>query len=324
MPEAKINDSCIIGLPTCGYAFSSSRMAFVAAPSDAEFRLEIDILQNLLQAKDYEAYVAVQSSDPAKLTFCTKICSKIITSQFCIVLLNSSTHRDHPKVRIPNPNVYLEYGLMLAFKKHIVPFQRENDELPFNIQPLDTVLHTNATFKKKADQAIDGAILAAGTTSRPTRSIMSNENLLKYITIRGLLLSQLANSDAKYLANLGHSMGFLFFEGPEIVWFGLFDKEPAKEVVFRLKLLLQNLDNARSTFETQVARTMTPEQVSHYRGLWERFRVEVFVSRELDKTRIEDRVRQLIAGLTTVEWTLLTEDDVQDAISREYDSIGEI
>jgi hypothetical protein len=30
--DAKINEKCIIGLPTCGYAFSSSRMAFIAAP----------------------------------------------------------------------------------------------------------------------------------------------------------------------------------------------------------------------------------------------------------------------------------------------------
>ncbi len=161
MAEAKINESCIIGLPTCGYAFSSSRMCFIAAPSGDEFRLEIDLLQNLLAAKDYEAYVAVQKVDPAKLAFCTKICSKIITSQFCIVLLNSSTHRDHKEVRIPNPNVHLEYGLMLAFKKHIIPFQREGDGLAFNIRPLDTIMYTNATFKDKADSAIDSAILAS-------------------------------------------------------------------------------------------------------------------------------------------------------------------
>ncbi len=59
MAEATINESCIIGLPTCGYAFSSSRMAFIAAPSDAEFQVELDLLQALLREKDSEAYVAV-------------------------------------------------------------------------------------------------------------------------------------------------------------------------------------------------------------------------------------------------------------------------
>ncbi len=103
MAEAKINESCIIGLPTCGYAFNSSRMAFVATPADEEFSLELEILNHLLTEKEYEAYIALQKLEPAKLAFCTKICSKIITSQFCIVLLNSSSHRDHPEVKIPNP-----------------------------------------------------------------------------------------------------------------------------------------------------------------------------------------------------------------------------
>ncbi len=213
---------------------------------------------------------------------------------------------------------------MLAFKKHVIPFQREGDALAFNIRPLDTVLYANATLKEKGERAIDGAILAAGTTSRPTRSITSSESLLRYIAIRGWRISPLATPDANALYNLGSPMGFLFLEGPEIVWFGLFDRESAKEVVFRLKLLLQNLHNTRTTFETESVRTLTPEQVDHYRRLWERFRIEVFVSRELDKARIQARIDELTAGLTTAPWTLLTEDDVQAAISREYDSIGEI
>ena len=86
MAEAKINETCIIGLPTCGYAFSSSRMAFIAVPSDDEFRLEVNVFEGLLRDKDYEAYIALQQVDPAKLAFCTKICSKIITSQFCLSL----------------------------------------------------------------------------------------------------------------------------------------------------------------------------------------------------------------------------------------------
>jgi hypothetical protein len=133
MPDAKINETCIIGLPTCGYAFSSARMAFVATPADEEFSLELEILQSLLQEKDYEAYIALQRLEPAKLAFCTKICSKIITSQFCIVVLNRSSHRDHPEIKIPNPNVHMEYGLMMAFKKYILPFQLEGEELAFNI-----------------------------------------------------------------------------------------------------------------------------------------------------------------------------------------------
>jgi len=57
--EVTLNEKCIVGLPTCGYAFSNTRMAFIAAPADEEFALEIDILKALLEEKGYEAYVAL-------------------------------------------------------------------------------------------------------------------------------------------------------------------------------------------------------------------------------------------------------------------------
>lgn len=270
--EAKINETCIIGLPTCGYAFSSSRMAFIAAPSDDEFRLELDIVQDLLASKDYEAYIAVQRDDPAKLAFYTKICSKLIQSQ----------------------------------------------------RPLDTILYTNATFEERVDRAIDSAILAAGTTSRSPGKIVTRESILKYIAIRGLQISLLSTSDANTLQRLGSPLGFLFLEGREIVWFGLFDQEPAKEVIFRLKLLLQNLHNTKETFERERVRVLQREQVQYYRDLWQRFRIEVFVSPEVDKGRIEGKVRELTVGLEPVSWQLLNEEDVEAIIRREYESIGDV
>ena len=82
MAEAKINDTCIIGLPQCGYAFSGARMAFIAAPSDEEFALELDILKNLLEDKNYDCEIALQNFQPAQFTFCKKI--------------KLSHHRHHP------------------------------------------------------------------------------------------------------------------------------------------------------------------------------------------------------------------------------------
>lgn len=325
MPEAKINETCIIGLPTCGYAFSSSRMAFIATPSDDEFRLEIDILQSLLSEKDYESHVALLEIDPAKLAFCTKICSKIITSQFCIVLLNSSTHRIHSNVRIPNPNVHLEYGMMMAFKKHILPFQREGDELAFNIRPLDTILYTNVTFREKSERAIDSAILATGTTNRPTRALVSSPLLMRYIAVRCLRFTDVSTGDAAAIFRLGGPLGFNLLDGEEIVFLCLFDLETPKEVVFRLKLLLQNLHQAKERFEAEMTRTLTQQQIEFYRKLWNRLRVEVVISSEIEKSRVENRVRELIQEFTTIPpWVLLTHQDIQQKIDSEYESIGDI
>jgi hypothetical protein len=78
------------------------------------------------------------------------------------VLLNASQHREKNSVRIPNPNVHLEYGMMLAFHKYVIPFQREGDSLAFNIHPLDTVKYTPGNLRALADRAINDAILRVG------------------------------------------------------------------------------------------------------------------------------------------------------------------
>lgn len=325
MAEAKINQECIIGLPTCGYAFSSTRMAFIAAPADEEFHLEVDILCTILTEREYEAYVAIQNVDPARLAFCTKICSKIIQSQFCIVLLNSSSHRSNREIKIPNPNVDLEYGLMLAFHKYVLPLQREGDVLAFNIRPLDTLMYDRRNFRQVAERAIDQAILATMRTSVSTRPIASNLLLLRYLTVRGLKVTALNNEEAQNLFNLGSSLGFNLLDGPaEIVYFGFFDLYDAREVVFRLKLMLQSLSNAYVQFRDSNSKTMAPELVERAELIWSKIRVEVLISTELDQAKIAERVRELTSDLTTRPWAILTQKDLEAKVSEEFERIGEL
>jgi hypothetical protein len=47
-------------------------MAFIAAPGDEEFTLELDVLPSLLEEKGYEGYVALRKIDPGKFAFSTK------------------------------------------------------------------------------------------------------------------------------------------------------------------------------------------------------------------------------------------------------------
>ncbi len=60
-------------------------------------------------------------------------------------------------------------------------------------------------------------------------------------------------------------------DGTEVVYFGMFDAEPPKEVVFRVKLLLQNLHQALRFFEEVTSKTMTQEQVARVESLNPRF-----------------------------------------------------
>ena len=325
MADAKINETCIIGLPRCGYAFSGNRMAFIAAPSDVEFQLELDILKKLLEEKEYEAQIALREAEPAKFAFCSKICSKIITSQFCIVLLNSSKHENHPEVYIPNPNVHLEYGIMLAFKKYTIPFKKEGGSLAFNIQPLDTIIYNQGNFSEKAEKAIDSAILANSSISlKSTTPIFSSELLIRYLSIRRLKFSDINTSPGKDFYNLGNFLGYSLLDGKDIVYFGMFDVLPAKEVVFRLKLLLQNLHETKKNFEENNSKNLTPDQIEYVYSLWSRLNIEILISDDVDKSKVSTRVNELVIDFETVPWKLLKKDDIQTFIDNEYGEIGEI
>lgn len=322
--EAQINEKCIVGLPTCGYAFNSARMAFIAAPADDDYQLELDILSTLLEEKGYDAYLALRNVDPGKFAFCTKICSKIIQAQFCIVRLNSSAHRDHSDIQIPNPNVHMEYGLMLGFRKYIVPMQRRRNSLAFNVQPLDTILYTNAEFKRVANDAIDSAILAAGTTARPGRALSSSESLIRYLGVRGLRVTQLNTDEARQVFGLGEFLGFNLLDGPEIIYFGFFDTLDAKEIVFRLKLLIQRIDQAISDFEEVTSKTLPPERLRQAEELRNRLRIEVLIDADLPKVAIESRVRELTAGFRQIPWKIITASDIEESVAQAYADIGEL
>ena len=239
MAEYKVNERCIIGMPSCGYGFGSARMCFIARPADGEFQFEEDLLRQMLTDRNYETYVALQQIDPGNFAFCTKICSKIISCHFCIVLLNRSTHAQNEAVKIPNPNVHLEYGMMLSFHKHIIPMQKESETLPFNIYPLDTLKYRPDNFKKKTESAIDDAIMRFKMQEPPGRPIGPASDVFKYMSFRGLRYTDVQQPDSRAIFQLGSMHGFNLFDGiDEIVFFGYFLEEEVREIVVRVKFLL--------------------------------------------------------------------------------------
>jgi hypothetical protein len=100
------NEICIVSLPGCGYVFSSSPSCFIAYGFNRS-ALQMEILRGLLLERRIEAYEAAGVLAPAQQVFCQKICSKIIQSQFCIVLVNNESVSG---VQTTNANVYMEYG----------------------------------------------------------------------------------------------------------------------------------------------------------------------------------------------------------------------
>lgn len=149
----KVNKRCLVRNQECKRKFSGSRICFVACPDNTEIGLELDIIKKTLRSVNIEPYIAVDKRELQKDIFCEKICSKIIESNFCIVILNDVKDKADD-VRKPNANVYYEYGLMTAFGKRIIPIQIDGHNLAFNIQSLDTIKYDKSNFPKQMEEAI--------------------------------------------------------------------------------------------------------------------------------------------------------------------------
>lgn len=228
------NEICVVGLPRCDFVFSSTRTCFIAY-GFRESTLEMGILRHLLAQRGIEPVEAGGMLAPGQNAFCAKICSKIITSQFCVVLLNNDMQDG---IEIPNANVNMEYGLILGFNKYIIPFQRETQRLPFNVAGLDTVKYTNQTFERKAAEAIDLAI--AATTQESTPVLSPDQILEAFLLSKRVLVVPLNTEGDRNLFELGRPLGFNLlssFDGMRDVYFGNFTALRPETVLWRVRTL---------------------------------------------------------------------------------------
>ncbi len=229
------NEFCIIGQPRCDFVFSSTRSCFVGY-GFRESTLEMNILRHLIDERGIEAVEAGGALVPAQNAFCAKICSKIITSQFCVILLNNDTQDGR---EIPNANVNMEYGLMLGFNKYVIPFQREAQTLPFNVAGLDTVKYSNRDFEEKARHAIDVAIRDTSQESAP--AIPPDQLLESFLLSQQVLVVPLDTEGDRNIYQLGQPLGFnllMTFDGMRYRYFGNFTALRAEAVVWRVRTLL--------------------------------------------------------------------------------------
>jgi Predicted nucleotide-binding protein containing TIR-like domain len=245
------NENCIVGMPACNFVFNSTRSCFIAYGFRTS-RMELGILRSILSNHQMEVIEACDAIDPGKMAFCTKICSKIITSQFCIILLNLD--RLGTKM-VPNANVNMEYGLMLGFNKYILPFQRESHPLPFNLQGLDTIRYNDVDFERKARNAISVAI----DKTSPSDAKTTDQVVESFLIYRDIFVSPAKDPGEQLIATLINRFGFLLCTS---IWsqgytfLGVFTNLRADAVNYRIRkipLILKWLwDNARVRREAGV------------------------------------------------------------------------
>lgn len=224
------NEVCIIGQPRCDYVFSSSRTCFIGYGFNTS-QLEVDLLKTILIEEGIDPVEAGSSLATGRNVFCTKICSKIITSQFCAIFVNNDETLNGEQ---PNANVNMEYGLMLGFNKCIIPFQRANQSLPFNVAGLDTIKYTTTDFKAKATEAVKDAV---ALTSPGVDVPMFEQMMQMFCIANDVLVCRVDNEGENLLYSRGQPLGYYLlcdFSGWNYIYFGVYHQLTAPAIVWRL------------------------------------------------------------------------------------------
>ncbi|MBU2431564.1 MAG: hypothetical protein KKH99_12795, partial [Proteobacteria bacterium] len=284
------NDICIIGLPRCDFVFSSTRSCFIAYGFE-ESTLEMTILRKLLEERGILPIEAGGSLAPAQSAFCAKICSKIITAQFCIALLNNDVKDG---VEFPNANVNMEYGLMLGFNKYVIPFQKESQRLPFNVAGLDTIKYNTRNFESAAIKAIEQAINATNQEEVPKDT--SDQFLELLFLNRNYMWSPLDTEGDKNIFRLGSPLGFNLlndFTGDRYAFLGRFTSLRPETILWRLRKMNEILDGRRSSIPNRVkAGTIKPELLPMVEQLFETAKIWVIVTSNDDKDLVEHELEK--------------------------------
>ena len=167
----------------CGKIKGASKSCFVACPKEDELEPILELISEKLAKVGIEAIIAVKERAYGQDIFCTKICGKIIESKFCLVILDDEIDDDK---NIPNPNVYYEYGLMTSLEKHIIPLQKEDLKLAFNIQSYDTIKYNSRNIGTELDRAIRDAIKITAEGAEPRRTdFISQKSILRSFELAG-------------------------------------------------------------------------------------------------------------------------------------------
>ncbi len=284
------NELCIIGLPRCDYVFSSTRSCFIGYGFE-ESPLEKDILIEVLKNRGIEPLEAGGSLAPGQHAFCTKICSKIIPSQFCIILLNND---EKSGTEIPNANVNMEYGMMLVFNKYVIPFQRKNQKLPFNVAGLDTIKYTNSNFKQLAEKAIDLAIKETNQDTLATTPV--DQYMETFLIYKKMTITPLHTEGDKNIYEMGRPLGFNLlndFTAFKYVFFGNFTAFRPEVILWRLKTLQEILNGRKSSMDARVSTGLaTEDQAKLAKKLFEELEIWVAVTGDENKTLVSNALKE--------------------------------
>jgi hypothetical protein len=136
---------------------------------------------------------------------------------------------------VANANVNIEYGLMLGHNKYVIPFQRDDQKLPFNVAGLDTIKYNQSNFTKLAITVIEQAIRETSQT-QPAPSIDQFVGLFLLMK-NASVVDVINNPGERSIFELGNTFGFNYlvkFDGLSYIFLGNFAALQGNVVIWRL------------------------------------------------------------------------------------------
>ncbi|MBE9512514.1 MAG: TMF family protein [Chloroflexi bacterium] len=231
---------------SCGKFLGASKSCFVACPSEEEVETILALIIEKLTKIGIEPVIAIKERAYGQDIFCTKICGKIIESQFCLVILDDTMELiNGRKVNIPNPNVYYEYGLMTALGKYVIPLQKEGQELAFNIQTHDTIKYTPRNISAELDKALKDA---AKITEEDRAGYQREELISLRLFIRSIEINGYQKKDYNWFLdddiNDTVFTGFGHPERREYLFFSLADtRELLRSCLTDMQVIIKRLES---------------------------------------------------------------------------------
>jgi hypothetical protein len=268
--------SCMLDLPYCGHFAGSEESVFIAVPEKTKYEMEINTLNDLLRAKGLKNYIMPELSDQNKISFCERVCSKIISSRFCLVFTERNLAR--------STDVHLSYGIMLAFDKIVVPLEKAVHDIE-KFAPLPAILYYPDNFHSIAQSIIEEALFK--TSSKGLLGLLySDEELQQYFLSRNLKPLPIENQVTREFYRIAYPADFLILEGTAFVFFGAFESLGHEEAAARIRLLIKGLMKMKSRFETVYKNTLPFESIEFIYRVFSNIRIEVLVSRSIDITKL--------------------------------------
>lgn len=182
----RLNQRCFIRKEhECGKVFAASKSCFIACPTEEDIEPMLELISEKLTKHGIEPIIAVRERAYGQDIFCTKICGKIIESKFCLVILDDTIRGE---CLTSNPNVYYEYGLMTSLAKHIIPLQKDGQQLAFNIQSYDTIKYNPKNMSAEMERAIREAIRITDTdVESPEVSNVPEKTIMRRLELAGFV-----------------------------------------------------------------------------------------------------------------------------------------